>query len=233
MDDARRLSATQRRLVELAVPQVRRLAVTLARTVPHASLEDLISAGYEGLVDAALRYDPALGIPFSGFAHYRARGAMIDVARRAAPAIRRRSRALRALEATQVLLESAQSRQPVQQVQSLRERVAAAADLVAQATAAVLLSKLAPVDPHELGDANDSAETRLIEKEALDRVRAAVAACEPQEQELVQALYVDGLTMHELSLRMGCSVSTVSRHHAKVLRALSWRLSGHPVRPEG
>ena len=55
----------------------------LAARIPHASIDELQSAGYEGLIEAAMRYDPSIGVPFASYAHFRVRGAMIDAARRA------------------------------------------------------------------------------------------------------------------------------------------------------
>ncbi len=51
------------------------VACKLPRQVPR---EDLISAGSEGLVDAARKFDPSKGVAFSAYAEIRIRGAMID-----------------------------------------------------------------------------------------------------------------------------------------------------------
>lgn len=220
------LSAEQRRWVEQCVPRIAALARALSPRIPHASLDELESAGYEGLVQAALRYDPASGVPFHAFAHYRARGAMIDCARRAAPEIRRRSRALKALQATQALLEHAESQQlppGAADPRTLRERVAAAEQLVAQTTTAVMLSKLAPADP-ELLAAGADVEGELAAEQTAARLRELVARCSEDEQKLIVALYVDGLNMHEYAEVCGKSVSTVSRHHAKLVARLGEEL---------
>jgi RNA polymerase sigma factor for flagellar operon FliA len=221
------LSAAQTRLVESCIAKVARLAKQLSPRMPHASIEELRSAGYEGLVQAALRYDPACGVPFAAFAHYRVRGAMIDAARRAAPEIRRRSRAMRALHATQALLEHAEHSRASPEVgdpRTLRERVAAAAELVAQTTAAVLLTKIAPEDPEEVGDPDADIEAQLAQAEVIAALRKAVAGCNPEERALIDALYVQGLTMHEYGEQLGKNVSTISRHHAKVIARLTREL---------
>lgn len=224
------LSAAQTRWVESCIAKVATLAKQLAPRMPHASIEELRSAGYEGLVQAALRYDPACGVPFGAFAHYRVRGAMIDAARRAAPEIRRRSRAMRALQATQALLEHAEHSRASPEIgdpRTLRERVAAAAELVAQTTAAVLLTKLTPEDPEQVVDP-DGLEEQIVRHEVLADLRRALARCTKDERELIEALYVRGLTMHEYGTRIGKNVSTVSRHHAKVIAKLTLELRGAP-----
>jgi RNA polymerase sigma factor FliA len=222
------LDANQNRLIESCLGKVAVLARQLGPRMPHTSIEELRSAGYEGLVQAALRYDPEGGVPFAAFAHYRVRGAMIDAARRAAPEIRRRSRALRALQATQALLEHAERTRASPEVgdpRSLRERVAAAAELVAQTTAAVLLTKITPDDPESLGDPRFDLEDAVAQRLEHAGLWRAVERCSDEERELVDALYVRGLTMHEYADEIGKSVSTVSRHHAKVIAELARALT--------
>ena len=60
------------------------IARQLARELGVAArlIEDLESAGREGLMSAAQRFDPERGVPFRRFANYRVRGAMIDHLRR-------------------------------------------------------------------------------------------------------------------------------------------------------
>lgn len=225
---ATELTEDQRRRIEHATPRVLALARALAPQIPQVAQDDLVSAGYEGLVQAALRYDPASGVPFTAFAHYRVRGAMLDAARRAVPALRRRSRALKALEATQALLEhSAKASAPTERgdARSLEERIAAAAELVARTTTAVLVSKLAPADPDLLQGGTPDAETVLLQTEAHTRLRDALESFPPSDRDLVDALYVQGLTMHEYAKQIGKSTSTVSRHHTRIIDRLGKRLS--------
>src|SRR5262245_12532712 len=58
---------------------VERVAKRLARRLPsHIDLDDLISAGTIGLVEAAERFDPARCDRFEPFAEIRIRGAILD-----------------------------------------------------------------------------------------------------------------------------------------------------------
>jgi RNA polymerase sigma factor for flagellar operon FliA len=226
--DPARLNPQQQRWVEQAMSRVGVLARALGPRLTHIAVDELQSAGYEGLVEAALRYDPSSGIPFGAFAHYRIRGAMIDAARRASPAIRRQSRALRMLQTTQALLEQAQrgeARPDALDPRSLKERVAAAAEVVAQTTTAVLLSKLPPPDPDRVRtDADLSAEDRLLQAERKHAVQAQLEGCSPDERNMVRALYFEGKSMTEYAAEVGKSASTVSRHHARLISRLSKRL---------
>jgi RNA polymerase sigma factor for flagellar operon FliA len=222
-----KLTAEQQRWVERAAPRVKALARALAPSTPHASVDELESAGLEGLVQAALRYDPTSGVPFRLFAHYRVRGAMIDAARDAAPAIRRRSRAMRILQTSQALLEQAQKRQPRPEdgdPRSLVQKVQAAADLVAQATAAVLMTKLPPRSPEMLPSPRDDAETVLIAAEERNLLDTVLHDCDEHERALIDALYFRGVTMADYAAKLQLHKSTVSRQHARLMARLARRM---------
>jgi RNA polymerase sigma factor FliA len=69
-------------LVIQNVALVKSLAQRLAQRLPsQVSIEDLISAGVLGLIEAAGRYQPSLGVPFQAFARRRVHGAMLDALR--------------------------------------------------------------------------------------------------------------------------------------------------------
>ncbi len=62
---------------------VRKIATRIARHVPsHVCIDDLVSAGMVGLIDAMDRYDPARVDRFETFAEFRVKGAMLDELRR-------------------------------------------------------------------------------------------------------------------------------------------------------
>jgi len=70
-------------LIESKMGMVRAMAKRLAGTLMGSvSVEDMISAGYVGLVQAARRFDPAAGARFETFAVSRVRGAMLDEIRK-------------------------------------------------------------------------------------------------------------------------------------------------------
>ncbi len=226
------LSPDQSRRVEQFAPRVPNMARRVAASASHASVDELASAGYEGLVRAAQRYDPGTGVPFAAFAFHRVRGAMLDAARAAAPAARRRSRAMKALQATQALLEEAESRQPSPNAgdpRTLRERVEAASALVAQATTAVLMSRLPPVDPEMVGDGAEAVDAAVDRQLRFERLRRVVAGRNDADRALIEALYDRGLTMQEYAAELGTSTSTVSRHHTRLVAQLFESLRDDPL----
>jgi RNA polymerase sigma factor for flagellar operon FliA len=61
------------------LPQVHFIARRISERLPqHVEIDDLISAGYVGLIDAVKRFDPAKNVQFKTYAQFRIRGAILD-----------------------------------------------------------------------------------------------------------------------------------------------------------
>jgi RNA polymerase sigma factor FliA len=227
-----RLSPEQRRRVERGKPLVDQLARVLVRRLGQVAEEELRSAGYEALVRCGLRYDPSQAASFRTYAFHRVRGAMIDVARRNLPELRRRSRALRTMQATQALLEQAERRHASHgsDPRTLQERVDAAAERVAQTTAAVVLSRLGGRDPESVADETfHDPEAAVHDVRLLDHLRRVLdRCCSEDERAMLTAIYEEGLTMSELGARLGRDKSTISRRHAALLQRIADELGIDP-----
>lgn len=66
-------------LIEKYVPLANKLAFDKKKTLPrHVDVEELQSAAYLGLTEAASRFDESKGIAFSTFAYPRISGAIVD-----------------------------------------------------------------------------------------------------------------------------------------------------------
>ena len=73
------MNTEQQRLVEKYMPLAKKLAGERKKGLPrYIDYEDLESAAYMGLVEAASRYDKTLGVAFSTFAYRRIFGAICD-----------------------------------------------------------------------------------------------------------------------------------------------------------
>src|SRR5215204_2093142 len=81
------------------------IARQLSRSIRGVDYDDLLSAGREGLLDAARRFEPARGIPFRAYANFRVRGAIIDGVRQMSALSRRAYERLSALEAATLVSE--------------------------------------------------------------------------------------------------------------------------------
>ena len=74
-----RLSTDRDALIQEYAPQITYIAQRLASRLPASvCLDDLLSAGAIGLMDAIEKYDPTRGTTFKTYAEWRIRGAMLD-----------------------------------------------------------------------------------------------------------------------------------------------------------
>jgi RNA polymerase sigma factor for flagellar operon FliA len=73
------LSGEQERVLLEHLPIVRFLARRIHERLPqHVDIEDLVSAGIVGLMDAFSKFDPAKKVQFRSYAQFRIRGAILD-----------------------------------------------------------------------------------------------------------------------------------------------------------
>lgn len=73
------LAAYEEKLLVEHLPIVRFLARRIHDRLPqHVELEDLVSAGVVGLLDALGKFDPAKRVQFRSYAQFRIRGAILD-----------------------------------------------------------------------------------------------------------------------------------------------------------
>lgn len=71
--------AWQEQMVRQYAPLIKYIASRLALRLPsHISLDDLISSGIIGLIDAIQKFDPTKNISFKTYAEFRIKGAILD-----------------------------------------------------------------------------------------------------------------------------------------------------------
>jgi RNA polymerase sigma factor FliA len=69
----------QEQMVLQYAPLIKYIASRLALRLPsHISMEDLVSSGIIGLIDAVQKFDPSKNINFKTYAEFRIKGAMLD-----------------------------------------------------------------------------------------------------------------------------------------------------------
>ena len=73
------LTGEQERVLLEHLPIVRFLARRIHERLPqHVDIEDLVSAGVVGLMDAFSKFDPSKKVQFRSYAQFRIRGAILD-----------------------------------------------------------------------------------------------------------------------------------------------------------
>lgn len=195
---------------------VRRVARTMVRAVPrHVTVDDLVSFGQFGLIDAAARYDASRGVQFNTFAYYRIRGAIFDQVRKEHgqdPVYRAKMGARAAVDD---LLEeraaegasSADALDAARALAGLLEETATA--LLLEETATALLPPEAP-----------SPEAAAMHQDTAREIREALVGMPEKERGLVEKVYLEGLTIEQAGIQLGMTKGWASRLHARALGRL-------------
>jgi len=200
------------------LPMVRRVARGVLRRVPRSvQLDDLVSAGAEGLVEAERRFDPSRGVPFEAYAELRVRGAVLDELRRhdfVPHTLRRRQRAL----------ENARAQAARAGVSTTDEAVCKRLGVDAAALPRWLYEGAMRRAPEELAmeleDGAPRADESLFARERLVPLKSAVAALPERLQLVLSLYYVEEITLKEIGQVLGVTESRVCQLHTEAVKRL-------------
>ncbi len=218
------------RLVTENVGLVKAMAYRLMRRVPaHIELSDLISVGVLGLLEAAERYRPSVGVPFDAFARRRLQGAMLDSLRDMDWASRSARRQRRQLDQTIATLRQDLGREPRE------DEIAGALGLAGEEYARVLDS----VRSLELGtirqlatpdgdgqtlevaiESSDGPDLQLERAELRRHLAGALGELPERERQVLALYYEEELTLAEIGEVIGVSESRVSQIRSLALSRL-------------
>jgi RNA polymerase sigma factor for flagellar operon FliA len=228
-DDAKAVPSTARRdrLVKEYFSFVRVIASRLLRSLgPSIDIDELVSYGYKGLLEAADRFDENRGVSFKTFAYYRIRGAMIDALRTHFWYSRTDYLRFRTQEQTHALMQHYADFEAdrAQQTDSTTEedrRTAALGDLVD------ILGQIAAIHVTSLEVAVQIADDRVYAADDVvehgderRRVRRAVATLPEKERRLVELYYFEDKTLEQAGAELGLSKSWTCRLHARAVRLM-------------
>lgn len=201
---------------------VRSVARRLHRTLPrHIELDDLISAGYLGLVDAAQKFQQSRQTHFRSYAEFRVRGAILDSLRELDWGTRSLRRKVRDIEQARQTLSTALGHAPEDldlaaeigiSVEDLRDTLNEARSLETESLQAErededgqdLLASI--VDPQA-----KSALSLCLESEFKQALVDAIDSLPERERLIVTLSYYEELTMKEIGDMLGLTVSRVSQ----------------------
>lgn len=236
-----RSPAAREALILMYAPLVRYVAGRVAVGLPPSvELDDLVSYGLFGLVDAIDKFDPARGVKFETYAAGRIRGAIIDGLRAADWVPRSVRQRAREVEQTVAKLEAELGRPPSEEeiCRALGLKLSQYRDLLRE----LQVINLCSLDELLVGDDEDH-RTRVGElvedPHATDPVAAAAtqevkrflaeAIDElPERERLVIALYYyEGLTLKEIGAILEVTESRVSQIHTQAILRLRSRLAQH------
>lgn len=229
------------RLVERYLPLVRYNGERIWSRLPEGvELDDLISAGVFGLMDAIDAFDLSRGVKFETYCVPRIRGAMLDELRTMDWVPRLvRSKASKLNEALKTL-EARLGRQPseLELAEHMSLSVAELEKMMLDANAVNLISlnkKWYETDSYKdvreidiLEDKKGEDPTKRIQKN--DLMRLVTKGLNRNERLIIILYYYEELTMKEIGATLDLSESRVSQMHSSIVQRLQSHL--HRRRPE-
>lgn len=223
--------AAREQLVMEHLASVRFIARKLHRTLPrHVELDDLISAGMIGLMEALKRFDACRDVQFKSYAQFRIRGAILDWLRTldwGSRELRRKARAI--AEASRVLTLQL-GRTPGEH--EIAKAMGIELDELQQLLGEVRGAELGSLNAeHSKEDEDEELDYvpaspeedplfRCLAAESRQRLIDAIEELPEKERLVLTLYYYEELTMREIGVTLGVVESRVSQIHSGAVRRL-------------
>jgi RNA polymerase sigma factor for flagellar operon FliA len=222
------LNSEQERILLEHLPIVRFLARRIHERLPqHVDIEDLVSAGVVGLMDAFSKFDPTKKVQFRSYAQFRIRGAILDSLRTLDWSPRELRRKGRAVEEAIRVLTQRMGRAPgeaeiaAELTVSLEEYQQLLGDLKGLEIGTLHMERNEDSGEEELAYVPGSPEEdplfRCLRGELKDRLSEAISNLPDRERLVMTLYYYEEMTMREIGLALGVVESRVSQVHASAV----------------
>jgi len=222
------ISGEEERLLLEHLPIVRFLARRIHERLPqHVEMEDLVSAGVVGLMDAFAKFDPKKKVQFRSYAQFRIRGAILDSLRTLDWSPRELRRKGRAVEEAVRLLTARLGRAPGETEiaselnVSLDQYQALLGDLKGLEIGTLHTEHNEDSGEEELayvpGQPEDDPLFCCLRGELKERLADAIEGLAERERLVMTLYYYEELTMREIGLALGVVESRISQIHASAV----------------
>ncbi|HVJ07588.1 MAG TPA: FliA/WhiG family RNA polymerase sigma factor [Acidisarcina sp.] len=210
------------------LPIVRFLARRIHERLPqHVELEDLVSAGMVGLLDALNKFDPAKKVQFRSYAQFRIRGAILDSLRTldwGPRDLRRKGRAVEeAIRSLTMQLGKAPTEQDVagEMHMELGEYQQLLGELKGLEIGTLHVERSEDSGEEELAYIPSKPEEdplfRCLRGEMQQRLADSIGELPERERLVMTLYYYEEMTMKEIGLTLGVVESRVSQIHASAV----------------
>jgi len=230
-------STTERDLLLMEhLPTVRYLARRIHERLPqHVELDDLVSAGIVGLIDAFSKFDHTKKVQFKSYAQFRIRGAILDSLRTldwSPRELRRKGRAVEeAIRSVTQRAGRAPSEQEIAKEMdlTLAEYQLLLGDLKGLEIGSLHIERSEDSGEEELayipGSPEDDPLFRCLRGEMKQRLADAIDELPEKERMVLTLYYYEELTMKEIGLTLGVVESRVSQIHSSAVLRLRTALA--------
>jgi len=227
---------TRDALVMSHVGLVKAMANRLARRLPpQVEVSELIGVGVLGLIDAAGRYRPSLGVPFDAFARCRIHGAMLDALRGLDWAPRAVRKMRRDVDAAIAKLRHSLGREPEtaevaramnvsgEQYDRMLDQIRSA-DLATIRRGRTDDGSGANLLDVAIGPDEDGPHARLERRELVQLLAKALGEVPERERHILSLYYEHELTLAEIGKVIGVGESRVSQLRTQAIARLRTRM---------
>ena len=222
------LTAEQESILIEHLPVVRFLARRIHERLPqHVDIEDLVSAGVVGLMDAFAKFDPEKKVQFRSYAQFRIRGAIIDSLRTLDWSPRDLRRKGRAVEEAIRVLTARLGRPPgegevaAEMEVTLDQYQQLLGDLKGLEIGTLHLERNEDSGEEELayipGRPEEDPLFCCLRGELEERLAEAINHLPDRERLVMTLYYYEEMTMREIGLALGVVESRVSQVHASAV----------------
>lgn len=208
------------RLIDEGSPMVGAIVRAIAAQLPrHVDRGELHRAGMLGLVEAAHRYDPERGVPFSAYAARRVRGSVVD-------ALRGDDWVPRSTRAAARRLESVEHSRSVDGEPCADAQLAEALGWSEVRVRRVREARERGVLVHLVSDQgidlpiDESTEDLVVRRESLDSLVRALAMLPERERRVIVGYFLEGRSSAAIAAELGVTESRVSQLRAHALSTL-------------
>jgi RNA polymerase sigma factor for flagellar operon FliA len=205
----------------------------ISRLPDHIAVEDLISAGVLGLIDAIEKYDSAQGIPFEHYAKIRIKGAMLDEIRSMDWVPRSLRQKSSVIDKACISLEQRLGRDPTKEEIALELNLDM--DEFHKLMDEIKGISFLPENVHDIIHENRESNMLSSDSEELfnstyrEEIRGhlaeAITGLAEKEQLVLSLYYYEEMTMKEIGATLGYTESRISQIHTKAMLKLRTRLT--------
>jgi RNA polymerase sigma factor FliA len=216
-------------LIEENIGLVVHIAHRIAGRLPsERDRDELVAAGMVGLVEAATRFDPERGMPFSSFAGLRIEGAILDTLRQSDRLPRAVRTLQRRIEQTETMLTARLRRTPTsaevaeacemtcEDLHTARLHIASGGVDSLDRTTTDERVRVADL----LADTAVLVDDQVADRDAADAVRAAIAHLSERHRFVIIGCMFEGRPLRDLAVALGVTRSRVSQLKEEAIRQL-------------
>ncbi len=231
-------SPTQRdQLLLEQLPTVRYIARRIHERLPqHVELDDLVSAGVVGLIDAFSKFDHSKQVQFKSYAQFRIRGAILDSLRTLDWSPRELRRKGRAVEeairsVTQKLGRVPADHEIAREMDlGLSEYQQLLGELKGLEIGSLHMERIEDSGDEEMayipGAPDEDPLFRCLQGEMKQRLADAIDNLPEKERMVLTLYYYEELTMKEIGLTLGVVESRISQIHSSAVVRLRAAMAG-------